>query len=244
MGAIALARRFALPGAVGLIVAALPIALNWSAVSRRGEPEAGLPRELAAILLDGLPPRAVLFVAGDNDSYPLWYAQQVEGRRRDVTVVTIPLLAAPWYVEELGRRHQLVVTLPAGDVDVVAGAVANAARAGGRPVAVALTVPPTDRSHLSQSWRVLGLVAVDESPTSNGATARPLASVSVDSAATRAIAGAIDAWRRGRSARPAVDPTNEYFMNVLSCPGLIVASRPSKVQLTSRDSICNLPDRK
>jgi hypothetical protein len=244
MGAIALARRFALPAVAGLIVAAVPIALNWSAVSRHGEPEASLPRELAVILLDRLPPRAVLFVAGDNDSYPLWFAQQVEGRRRDVTVVTMPLLAAPWYVEELGRRHRLVVA-SRGDVDAIAGAVASAARANGRPVAVALTVPPIDRSHLSQSWRVAGLVAMDETPASPGAgAAETLTSLAVDTAATRATAAAIDVWRRGRDARPAVDPTNEYFMNVLSCPGLILTSSPSKVQLISRDSICNLPDRR
>jgi hypothetical protein len=245
MGAIALARRFALPLVLGLVVAALPIALNWSTVSRRGEPEASLPREVAALLLDPLPPRAVLFVAGDNDSYPLWYAQQVEGRRRDVTVVTMPLLAAPWYVEELGRRHQLIATLPVGDINVIAGAVANAARARGRPVAVALTVPPDDRSHLSGSWRVAGLVAIDETPASIGVpVAGGPASMAVDTVATRTVETAIDAWRRGRVARPSVDQTNEYFMNVLSCPGLIVAPNPSKVQLTSRDSICNLPDRK
>ena len=244
MGAIALARRFALPVAAGLIVAALPIALNWSAVSRHGEPEASLPRELAAILLDQLPRRAVLFVAGDNDTYPLWFAQQVEGRRRDVTVVTMPLLAAPWYVEELGRRHRLTA-MSSGDVDAIAGAVANAARASGRPVAAALTVPATDRGYLSQTWRVAGLVAIDETSIPNGAGATGTStSVAVDTAATRTTAAAIDAWRRGRLARPSVDPTNEYFMNVLSCPGLILTSSPSKVQLTSRDSICNLPDRR
>jgi hypothetical protein len=244
MGAIALARRFTLPVAAGLIVAALPIALNWSAVSRHDEPEASLPRELAAILLDRLPPQAVLFVAGDNDTYPLWFAQQVEGRRRDVTVVTMPLLAAPWYVEELGRRHRLTV-LPTGDVGAIAGAVANAARANGRPVAVALTVPPIDRSHLSQRLRLAGLVAIDETAASNGAgEAGASTSPAIDTAATRATAVAIDDWRRGRLARPSVDPTNEYFMNVLSCPGLILTPNPSKVQLTSRDSICNLPDRR
>src|SRR5207244_4091588 len=112
------------------------------------------------------PARAVLFVAGDNDSYPLWYAQQVDGRRRDVTVVTMPLLAAPWYVDELGRRHGLTVTVTAGNVDALAGAVANAARSIRRPVVAALTVPATDRSHLSGSWSVVGIVAIDETPLS------------------------------------------------------------------------------
>jgi hypothetical protein len=233
MGAIALARRLALPVGVGLLIAAMPIVLNWSAVSRRGEPEASLPREVAAMLLDPLPQRAVLFVAGDNDSYPLWYAQQVEGRRRDVTVVTMPLLAAPWYVEELGRRHGLAVKA-AGDVDDIAGAVANSARVVGRPVAVALTVLPVDRGHLSTSWRIAGLVAMDDAAASG---------ISVDTAATRAATATIDAWRRGRGTRGSVDPTSEYFMHVLECPSAIVASNQSAVQLAARDSTCNLGGR-
>ncbi|HMA24655.1 MAG TPA: DUF2723 domain-containing protein [Gemmatimonadaceae bacterium] len=236
MGALALARRFALPVWLGLVVAALPIALNWSAVDRRPEPEASLPRELAAVLLDRLPARAVLFVAGDNDSYPLWYAQQVENRRRDVTVVTMPLLAAPWYVEELGRRYRLVVRT-AGDVNALAAAVANAARASGRPVAVSLTVPASDRDHLSQSWRVAGLVAIDQTPSGAAPT------FAIDSAATRATSAAIDAWRRDRVARQAVDPTNEYFLSVLSCPSMILAPRPSAIQVASLDSLCNVPRR-
>jgi len=233
IGAIAVTRRLALPIGVGLLIAAAPIVLNWSAVSRRGEPESSLPREVAAMLLDPLPQRAVLFVAGDNDSYPLWYAQQVERRRRDVTVVTMPLLAAPWYVEELGRRNGLAVK-PTGDVDVIAGAAANAARAAGRPVAVALTVLPIDRGHLSTSWRVMGLVAIDNPPASG---------ISVDTAATRAAAATIDAWRRGRRTRQSVDPTSEYFMKVLGCPSVIVAPSLSAVQLAARDSTCNLGSR-
>jgi hypothetical protein len=243
MGAIALARRFALPAGVGLMVAALPIALNWPAVTRRAEPEASLPRELAAALLDGLPARAVLFVAGDNDSYPLWYAQQVDGRRRDVTVVTMPLLAAPWYVDELGRRHGLTVRVTAGDVDVLAGAVANAARSNRRPVVAALTVPATDRSHLSRSWRVVGIVAIDETPLSERRAGEEAPAMAIDTPATRAAAAAIERWRQGRIARPAVDATDEYFMNVLSCPGLLVSPSLSRAQLAARDSICNMPAR-
>src|SRR5207302_797190 len=97
IGAIRLAARMRVPLVVGASLAGLPIALNWSAVSRRQELEAQLPSEVARALLDPLPPRAVLFVAGDNDTYPLWYAQVVQGRRIDVTVVTMPLLEAPWY---------------------------------------------------------------------------------------------------------------------------------------------------
>jgi len=240
MGAIAVVRRFALPLALGVAVAALPIALNWSAVDRRAEPEASLPREVAAALLDPLPHRAVLFVAGDNDTYPLWYAQQVEHRRPDVSIVTIPLLPARWYVEELGRRHGLVVPSTVGDV---AAAVADAARASGRTVAVALTVPAADRSRLSNAWRMTGLVAIDQSATGGGPAAGGRQGITVDSAATRAAAAAVERWRHGRSVKPALDPTNEYFMNVLSCPGLAVARTPSNVQIAVLDSLCNLPVR-
>jgi hypothetical protein len=238
MGAMALARRFALPALLGVAVAALSVALNWSAVNRRAEPQASLPREVAHSLLDGLPPRAVLFVAGDNDSYPLWYAQRVEGRRRDVTIVTMPLLAAPWYVDELARRDQLAITTKAVDIDARAAALANAARAHGRPVAVALTVLAADRAHLSSSWTIRGLTAIDDAPQGKQVTGTV-----VDSAATRAVANAIDQWRHGRTTRPSVDATEEYFQNVLTCPRLIVMPTPSPAQRASLDSLCNLPGR-
>ncbi len=127
--------RWRYPRPIGVVLAALPIALNWSAMNRRSEPEASLPREVASALLDRLPSKAVLFVGGDNDTYPLWYAQEVEHRRTDVTVVTMPLLGARLeYGEELDAPlwpHQ-AATSRRGSPAV--------ARGQGRPVAVALTV--------------------------------------------------------------------------------------------------------
>jgi len=244
MGAIALARRLALPAVIGVGVAALPIALNWSAVNRRAEPEASLPREVATALLDALPARTVLFVAGDNDSYPLWYLQQVEGRRRDVTVVTMPLLAAPWYVDEFARRQHLVISTKALDINARAGALADAAGTSGRPIAVALTVPAADRSYLSTKWRIAGLVAIDETPTRVRVTeSMSSQSLIVDSASTRAAAKAIDTWSRGRTVRPSLDATNEYFQNLLRCPRLIVAPPTSPSQRAALDTLCNIPAR-
>jgi hypothetical protein len=49
-----------------------------------------------------------VFAYGDNDTYPVWYAQQVEGDRLDVTTVTVPLFGAEWYRAELARRHKLL----------------------------------------------------------------------------------------------------------------------------------------
>lgn len=54
-------------------------------------------RDFAIATLQGLEPDAIIFVAGDNYTFPLWYAQEVEGIRRDVRVVSTGYLLTPWY---------------------------------------------------------------------------------------------------------------------------------------------------
>lgn len=95
---------------LGLAAAVIPIALNWSAVDRRAEPRASEARLGAIRILESAPPRAVVLANGDNDTYPVWYLQEVEGMRRDVTIVVIPLLPAWWYRTELARRDRLLPT--------------------------------------------------------------------------------------------------------------------------------------
>lgn len=92
----------------GIAIAMLPAFLNFPATNRRALPEATAPRDSALRILNGAPQRAVVFAYGDNDTYPVWYAQQVEGTRRDVRIVTIPLLGAKWYRAELARRDSLL----------------------------------------------------------------------------------------------------------------------------------------
>lgn len=109
IGAVRLTRR--LPSALvsaPFIVAALPIILNWSAVDRSHRAADVGAREEALGMLEPLPLNSVMLAVGDNDTYPLWYLQQVEGIRRDVTIVTIPLLSASWYRAELARRSRLL----------------------------------------------------------------------------------------------------------------------------------------
>ena len=134
-GAIALARVRQWPAAVGLLAVALPLAGNWTSADRSREPSASAARHLAVSLLASTPRNGVLFADGDNDTYPLWYAQQVEGVRRDVLVVTIPLLPASWYPAELTRRTSWQWVTPqfvSGGADVV-GAAGGTVRGGDAP---------------------------------------------------------------------------------------------------------------
>jgi hypothetical protein len=242
MGAIAIARRFSLPTSVGMVVAALPVALNWSAVNRRTEPEAGMARMVAVQLLEPLPARTVLFVGGDNDTYPLWYYQQVEGRRRDVTVVTLPLLGAPWYVTQLREREHLPSEggQPPASTELLPRRIAESAMAQHRPVAVATTVPASDRNRIYNYWTVIGvsLVARD----SKSAAENPIDSSSLviaDTSSLRRTAASINSWRQGREAHGATDPVHEYFLKVLSCPGQRLEMVTRNPPLSSLDSLCN-----
>jgi hypothetical protein len=92
----------------GIAVALVPALLNLPATNRRAGLDQVAPRDSALRILQTAPKNAVVFAYGDNDTYPVWYAQQVEGIRKDVTTITIPLLGAKWYRSELMRRYHLL----------------------------------------------------------------------------------------------------------------------------------------
>jgi len=84
-----------------LALALIPFVGNRLTGSRKGET---LARDFAYDLLQSVEPYGVLVTAGDNDTFPLWYAQEVEGIRKDVTVVNLSLANTDWYVRQLQRR--------------------------------------------------------------------------------------------------------------------------------------------
>ena len=84
-----------------LLVALVPFVLNWSKASRRHGPDARLAADFAYDLLNSVPPYGILFTYGDNDTFPLWWAQEVEGIRQDVTVVCLALANTDWYMRQL-----------------------------------------------------------------------------------------------------------------------------------------------
>ncbi|HSM59461.1 MAG TPA: DUF2723 domain-containing protein, partial [Longimicrobiales bacterium] len=100
-GALASISRSPRPWAVTspvLALALVPLVLNWGWASRAGDWAA---RDWAYDLLMSVEPYAILFTNGDNDTFPLWYLQEVEGLRKDVTVVVGQYLQTTWYPKQL-----------------------------------------------------------------------------------------------------------------------------------------------
>ncbi len=85
-----------------LALALIPIFGNHITASRAHET---LARDFAADMLQSVEPYGILITAGDNDTFPLWYAQTVEGIRPDVTLVNLSLANTDWHLRQLRRRE-------------------------------------------------------------------------------------------------------------------------------------------
>jgi Protein of unknown function (DUF2723) len=94
-------RRSWLLGTPVLAIAIVPLFANWQSASRAGQTDTA---DFAADLLNSVEPYGILVTSGDNDTFPLWYAQEVEGIRRDVIVACLSLLNTDWYTRQLLRR--------------------------------------------------------------------------------------------------------------------------------------------
>jgi len=84
-----------------LALALVPFVLNFTAASRRHGPAAELARDFAYDLLQTVEPYGIIFTNGDNDTFPLWYVQEVEEIRQDVSVVNLSLGNTDWYIRQL-----------------------------------------------------------------------------------------------------------------------------------------------
>ncbi len=95
--------------------ALLPVAFNWQHADRSGN---YIPQAFARNVMNTLPPNAMLFTNGDNDTFPLWYIQEVEGLRPDVRIVNLSLLNLPWYIKQMRDMEPRVpISLSDGKID-------------------------------------------------------------------------------------------------------------------------------
>jgi len=92
------------PGAPAIATAACVIApflmgsQGWDDHDRSGR---YIARDMAVDYLESCAPNAILFTQGDNDTYPLWYAQEVENIRPDIRIINLSLLGVDWYIDQL-----------------------------------------------------------------------------------------------------------------------------------------------
>ena len=84
-----------------LLIAFVPLVGNWSTASHRGDTFAA---DWGADMLNSVEPYGILITNGDNDTFPLWYAQEVEGVRQDVMVLVTSYLNTDWFVRQIIRR--------------------------------------------------------------------------------------------------------------------------------------------
>ncbi|MBU7576692.1 MAG: DUF2723 domain-containing protein [Flavihumibacter sp.] len=93
--------RIANMSAALVCLLAVPVLMGFQEWDDHDRSKKVLARDLAKDYLESCPPNAILFTYGDNDTYPLWYAQEVEGIRPDIRVINNSLLGIDWYINQL-----------------------------------------------------------------------------------------------------------------------------------------------
>lgn len=117
-------RRAASWGVAAVVLLAVPglmLIQNYDDHDRSGRYTAP---DYAYNMLNSLDQDAIVFTNGDNDTFPLWYAQEVEGVRRDVRVANLSLLNTPWYIKQLKNQWSresapLPISMPDSRIDYI-----------------------------------------------------------------------------------------------------------------------------
>jgi hypothetical protein len=91
----------AVTAATLILVPGIMASEGWDDHDRSGKYAA---RDFAINYLESCEPNAILFTNGDNDTFPLWYVQEVEGIRTDVRVVNYMLASGEWYIHQMMRK--------------------------------------------------------------------------------------------------------------------------------------------
>ncbi len=98
-----LSENLAAPLATALVITA-PIIMGYQNFDDHSRAKQSGARDYAVNFLESCDKNGIIFTYGDNDTYPLWYAQEVEGIRRDVRVINLSLIAVDWYINQQRRK--------------------------------------------------------------------------------------------------------------------------------------------
>lgn len=100
---------FATATLIGLAAPAIMAQQGWDDHNRA---DRYFSVDSATNYLESCAPNAILFTGGDNDTFPLWYAQEVEGIRTDMRVIVLSYYNTDWYIEQSMRKHYESEPLP------------------------------------------------------------------------------------------------------------------------------------
>ena len=106
-------------GVASVVILIAPLLMGFQNFDDHSRKHHTASRDYASNFLNSCEPNSIIFTYGDNDTYPLWYAQEVEGIRTDVRVVNLSLIAVDWYIDQLRRK---VNDSPAIDMTIPAEA--------------------------------------------------------------------------------------------------------------------------
>jgi hypothetical protein len=107
-----LAPKIAGPIMISACLLAAPVLMasqNWDDHDRSGKSTAVA---MAKAYLTSCDPNAILFTIGDNDTFPLWYAQEIEGVRTDIKIVNTSLFMTDWYIDQMKTKTYESDALP------------------------------------------------------------------------------------------------------------------------------------
>jgi len=103
--------------AASAVALAAPLLMGFQNFDDHSRAHHTASRDYASNFLESCAPNAIIFTYGDNDTYPLWYAQEVENIRRDIRVVNLSLIQVDWYINKLRNKVNdsppLKLTVPA-----------------------------------------------------------------------------------------------------------------------------------
>jgi hypothetical protein len=94
------------------VLALVPLLMGFQNWDNHDRSNRTFARDVAGNYLESCLPNAILFTQGDNDTYPLWYAQEVEEIRTDIRIINLSLLGVDWYINTLRKKVNNAPAIP------------------------------------------------------------------------------------------------------------------------------------